>query len=257
LGPAESRTARLPGSGCNSGRDCSEAEEAFDHFCSPGSAEKWRRPHGRSLWQWPGTELWGGEHRLQICAPASRSRTAGSAGPSKFVHPGQLTAGCTNPPGKQGGRPVSRSLQPPRGWPAARRCAADSTAFIAVSPGAAPHVSYYPALVDTKVYSNPSGTGTAVYLGPLLGNGPACCLISLDNNNYSRAPEALLLQITSDRMRGNGFKLCQGRFRLDTRKKFLTESMVWHWNRLSSAVVQSPSLEVFRKLVDIALQDMV
>jgi len=63
--------------------------------------------------------------------------------------------------------------------------------------------------------------------------------------------------VCSDRTRGNGFKLKEGRFRVDIRKKFFTMRVVKHWSRLPREAVAAPSLEVFKARLDGALSNLV
>ena len=58
-------------------------------------------------------------------------------------------------------------------------------------------------------------------------------------------------------MRGNRFKLKEGRFKLDIRKKFFMMRVVRHWNRLPREVVDVPSLAVFKARLDGALSNLV
>jgi len=59
--------------------------------------------------------------------------------------------------------------------------------------------------------------------------------------------------VPSARTGGNGPNLKCRRFPLNIRKHFFTVSVTKHWHRLPREVVDSPSLEIFRSRLDVAL----
>jgi len=69
--------------------------------------------------------------------------------------------------------------------------------------------------------------------------------------------EGLFPRVCSDRTRGNGCKLKEGRLRLDIRKKFFTRRVLKHWNRLPREAVAAPCLAVFQARLDGALSNLV
>jgi len=63
--------------------------------------------------------------------------------------------------------------------------------------------------------------------------------------------------VCSDKSRDSGFKLKEGRFRLDKRKKFFTLRVVRHWNTLPREVVDAPSMETWKSRLGGALSNLV
>ena len=68
--------------------------------------------------------------------------------------------------------------------------------------------------------------------------------------------QTLFSRVCGDKTKGNGFKLKEGRFRLDIRKKSFTVRVVRHWNRLPRDVVDALSLETFKVRLDQALGNL-
>ncbi|KAF4791521.1 hypothetical protein TURU_129816 [Turdus rufiventris] len=87
-----------------------------------------------------------------------------------------------------------------------------------------------------------------------------CDLITLYSflkSDCSQVGFGLFHQATTDRTRGHSLKLCQGKYRLDIREKFFTERIIKYWNALPGDVMDSSSLDVFKRRLDVALGAMV
>lgn len=70
--------------------------------------------------------------------------------------------------------------------------------------------------------------------------------------------EILFTRACRERTRGNGFTLKVGRFNLDIREKFFMLRVVrQHWTRLPRESVDTLLLEVFKVMLDEALNNLV
>ena len=74
---------------------------------------------------------------------------------------------------------------------------------------------------------------------------------------YRKDEGNLFSKAYCDRARGHGFKLKEGRFRLDIRKTIFKMRVVKHWGRLPREVVDAPSLETFTVRLDRALSTLI
>ncbi|KAK4824526.1 hypothetical protein QYF61_016106 [Mycteria americana] len=74
---------------------------------------------------------------------------------------------------------------------------------------------------------------------------------------YKKDGDKLFSRACHNRTRGNGFKLKEGRFRLNTRKTFFMMRVMEHWSRLPREVVDAPSLETFKVRLDGALSNLI
>ncbi|KAK4825512.1 hypothetical protein QYF61_000025 [Mycteria americana] len=75
--------------------------------------------------------------------------------------------------------------------------------------------------------------------------------------SYREDGGCLFIRSHMKKTKENGYKLHQGRFHLDIRKKFFTVRVINYWNNPPKDVVEYPSPEVFKLRLDRVLDDLI
>ena len=87
--------------------------------------------------------------------------------------------------------------------------------------------------------------------------GDVIAAFQYPKGSFRKEGDGLFSRVCGDMTRGNGFKLKEGRLRLDMRKKSSTVGVVRQWNKLTRDVVGDLSLETFKARLDQALGNLI
>jgi len=79
----------------------------------------------------------------------------------------------------------------------------------------------------------------------------------LYSGGYKKEGTDSFIGFCCDSTWGNGFRLKEGGFSLDIRRKFFTVMMVRHWNRLPRGTESAPSLETLKVRLDGAPSNLI
>jgi len=109
------------------------------------------------------------------------------------------------------------------------------------------HLSYEKRLRELELFSQEKRR--------LLGDLAAA--LQYLKGSYKKDGDYLFNKVCCGRTMGNGFKLRDGRFRLDRRNNFFTLGPVKHWKGLPREAVEAPSLETFQVRLDGSLSNLI